>query len=198
MDWLVFLSFTFVAVITPGPNNILSMANSNKFGYKKTIPFLLGVAVGFGFLVLFSGLFNKVLFEIMPKIRVVMGIIGFTYMLYLAYVLLKSLNHSNEKEEALSSASFKTGVIMQYINPKAILFAITVTGNFIVPAYDSVFMLINMSIFLGIVAYFGTSVWALMGSALNMFLSKYEKSFNIIMSLLLVYTAISILKSAFH
>ncbi|MBM7560090.1 LysE family translocator [Marinitoga litoralis] len=194
MNWLAFLSLVIIASWTPGPNNILSMAHSGKYGYKKTVPFLLGVSTGFFIVLIISGLFNYWLYEIMPKIKFVIGTIGFLYLLYLAYVILKSSsdnNHSNEKETGL--VNYKTGVLMQFINPKAILFSITITGTFIIQAYNSISMLIILSAFLGFVAFLATSTWGIMGSILNRFLSKYEKIFNITMAVLLVYTAFSVI-----
>lgn len=190
MNWLAFLSFVFIAFWTPGPNNILAMANANKVGYKKTAFFCLGVTTGFSILLFISIYFNYWLYGIMPKIKLVMGLIGALYMLYLAYLILKSNSHKNE--QVYKIATFKQGVLMQYINPKAILFSITISSNFIVPYFNSWYSYILISIALGILAFFATSTWALIGSVLNKIFSKYEKIFNLIMVILLVYSALSI------
>lgn len=190
MNWLAFLSFVFIAFWTPGPNNILAMANANKVGYKKTAFFCLGVTTGFSILLFISIYFNYWLYGIMPKIKLVMGLIGALYMLYLAYLILKSNSHKNE--QVYKIATFKQGVLMQYINPKAILFSITISSNFIVPYFYSWYSYILISIALGILAFFATSTWALIGSVLNKIFSKYEKIFNLIMVILLVYSALSI------
>lgn len=190
MNWLAFLSFVFIAFWTPGPNNILAMANANKVGYKKTAFFCLGVTTGFSILLFISIYFNYWLYGIMPKIKLVMGLIGALYMLYLAYLILKSNSHKNE--QVYKIATFKQGVLMQYINPKAILFSITISSNFIVPYFNSWYSYILISIALGILAFFATSTWALIGSVLNKIFSKYEKIFNLIMVILLVYIALSI------
>ncbi|GAB6189350.1 LysE family transporter [Marinitoga arctica] len=192
MNWIAFLSFVFIASWTPGPNNILSMINANKVGYKKTVFFCLGVTTGFSLLVFISIYFNYWLYEVMPKIKIVMGIIGALYMLYLAYIILKSNSHDNSKERVYKIATFKQGILMQYINPKAILFSITVSSNFIVPNFNSWYSYVLISISLGLVAFFATSTWAIMGSVLNTIFAKYEKIFNRVMAGLLVYSALSI------
>jgi len=186
-----FLSYVFVVTFTPGPNNIMSMANGNKFGYKKTLKFMMGILTGFFIILLLSTYFNLVLFNIMPKIRFFMGILGAVYMTYLAIMIIKSKNQTGKSENGRLN-SFFTGMLMQFLNPKCILYGITVTSNFIIPYYKSNTVLIFFSIFLSLVGFASISCWALFGSLFQKFLSKYRKPFNIVMGLLLMYGAVSI------
>lgn len=192
MDWMAFLSLVVIASWTPGPNNMLSMANANKVGYKKTAPFCLGVTTGVSILFFLIVYFNYWLYEFIPKIKIVMGIIGALYMLYLTYLILKSKSSNKSNDAEYKIVSFKHGILMQFVNPKVILFSITVSANFIVPNFSSWYSYILVSVILGIIAFFATSTWALMGSILSKLFSKYEKIFNVIMAVLLVYSALSI------
>ncbi|WP_432405499.1 LysE family transporter [Wukongibacter sp. M2B1] len=202
-----FLSYVFVVSFTPGPNNIMSMANSSKFGYKKTLRFILGVCTGFFVVMLLCSYFNLLLFNIMPKIKTFMGILGAGYMIYLATKIMKSKEETDKKDdEEISDKSemnelnankdeinlFFTGITMQFVNPKAILYGITVISNFIIPYYKSNIAFVLFSFFFAIVGFMSTSSWALFGSLFNKFLSKYRRQFNIVMGLLLIYSAISI------
>jgi len=128
-----------------------------------------------------------------------MGFLGAFYMLYLAIKIIKSRpttkddQDNPEKNEKFKNLNlFLTGTTMQFINPKAILYGITVVSNFIIPFYKSNFSLLLFSLFLGFIAFLSTSSWALFGSLFNTFLSKYEKAFNFAMGILLIYSAISI------
>src|SRR6056297_2508973 len=85
-----FLSYVIVVSFTPGPNNILSMVNASRDGFKKTLRFLLGIFTGFFTLLLLSSYFNLVLFSLMPKIKLLMSIVGASYMTYLAIKIMKS------------------------------------------------------------------------------------------------------------
>lgn len=192
-----FISYVFAVTFTPGPNNIMSMVNASKFGYKKNINFTLGVFTGFFVIMILSSYFNLVLFNIMPKIKIFMSILGATYMIYLALKIMKSKEDEsdddeddNNKDKGLST--FITGITMQFVNPKVILYGITVISNFIIPYYKSNIAFILFSILLSFIALVSTSCWALFGSLFNKFLSKYRKQFNIVMGLLLIYSAISI------
>ena len=49
---LPFMLFAFVASITPGPTNILVLSNSARFGFRATLPIILGACAGAALLVL--------------------------------------------------------------------------------------------------------------------------------------------------
>ncbi|WP_066497480.1 LysE family transporter [Abyssisolibacter fermentans] len=186
-----FLSYVFAVTFTPGPNNIMSMVNASKSGYKKTFKFILGVFTGFFIIMILCSFFNLILFNAMPKIKIFMGILGAVYMTYLAIKIVKSKEEVSNKDEKHIS-SFITGITMQFVNPKVILYGITVISNFVIPYYKSNVAIILFSIFLAFIALISTSCWALFGALFNKFLSKYRKPFNIVMGLLLIYSAISI------
>jgi cysteine/O-acetylserine efflux protein len=179
---LPFLLFVFVSSFTPGPNNFMAMSFANKYGFKNTIKFCLGVAVGFFVLAFLCSFFNLLLINLLPMIKAPLTILGVGYMLYLAYKTMTS----NDKN------LFIIGVLVQFINPKGILYGITVVSTFILPYYTSYFSYFILSLFLGIVGLMSSSCWSLFGSIFQIFLAKYRQLFNIIMALLLVYSAISI------
>ena len=195
-----FLSYVIVVSFTPGPNNILSMVNASRDGFKKTLRFLLGIFTGFFTLLLLSSYFNLVLFSIMPKIKVFMSIVGAAYMTYLAVKIMKSGKNpkkndagDNRDKGAKGVNSFHTGLAMQFVNPKGVLYCITVIANFIIPYYKSGIVLFLFSLFLALVGFSSVCSWALFGSLFNRFIEKYQKPFNIAMGLLLLYSAYSIL-----
>jgi threonine/homoserine/homoserine lactone efflux protein len=120
-----------------------------------------------------------------------MGFLGAAYITFLAILIIKSKDTSEEKvDERLNS--FFTGLSLQFINPKLILYAITVSSNFIVPYYKSNMILLFFTIFLSSLILISVSLWALFGALFKKFLSRYRKSFNLVMGLLLLYGAISI------
>jgi threonine/homoserine/homoserine lactone efflux protein len=188
---MAFLSYVFVTTFTPGPNNIMAMSNGNNFGYKKTFKFILGVTAGFTVIMLLSSYINLMLVNFIPTIKPFMHILGVIYMLYLAVKILKSSSQSNDiKNENMNS--FMSGMAMQFINPKVILYGITVTASFILPYFNSTVSIFLFSLFFAFVGFLATSCWALFGALFQKVLSKYNKPFNIAMALLLIYSAISV------
>ncbi|MDF2683736.1 MAG: lysine transporter LysE [Brevibacillus sp.] len=191
MQWIPFLLYVLVTSFTPGPNNIMSMAYASRSGYKHTLRFILGVAVGTTVIALLSSFFNLLLFSFIPKVKLWMSIFGGLYMVYLAMKMLMHKPRVNEdKHEKLNS--FFSGFILQFINPKVILYAITAISTFIIPFYHSRGSLILFSCFLGLIGYGSTSSWALFGAIFQSFLRKYERAFHIVMGLILLYSAIII------
>ncbi|MGE8001661.1 LysE family transporter [Lysinibacillus sp. NPDC093190] len=193
MPLFSFLVFVIITSFTPGPNNIMAMTFANKHGLARTLRFCIGVGVGFLTITGLSSLFNVVLIDIMPIIEFPLTILGVGYMLYLAFKILTSKENDSDKEEENKRNLFFVGVLLQFVNPKGILFGITVVAAYILPYYSSYVSYFLFSLFLGLVGIMSTFSWALFGSVFQKILLQYRQSFNIVMALLLVYSAISIL-----
>jgi threonine/homoserine/homoserine lactone efflux protein len=185
-----FISYVFVVTFTPGPNNIMSMINATQYGYKKTLKFMLGVFTGFFVLMLVSSFANLFLVKYIPKITIYMKALGGFYMLYLAKNILKPKKKSNDDEN--KTATFQTGLLLQLVNVKVILYCLTVVSSFIIPSFQSTAILILFSFLLALTAFVSVNCWALFGSLFNQYINKYQKSFNLIMALLLIYSALMI------
>lgn len=194
-DIFAFLSYIFVVTFTPGPNNIISMYNAKLFGYKKTLPFLLGICAGVFIIMIACAYFNLLLSNVMPRFKLVMGIIGALYMLYLAFVVVKSsYSGDNSPNQIEKLNTFPRGLLLQFINPKTIIYGITVMSGFVIPYYKSHLYLIFFSFILTLVAFLALSLWSVFGMLIQKLLSKpvFKKVFNVIMAILLVYCALSI------
>ncbi len=187
-----FLSYVFIATFTPGPNNIMSMTNASRDGFKKTLNFNLGVLAGFIVIMLGSSYFNMVLFNLIPKVKIFMSIVGAAYMIYLAYKIYTSRPVEEEESGKKQINSFRTAFILQFVNIKVILYGITVFSSFIIPYYNSPAILVLFSVLLAFTGFVSTVCWSLFGALFQRFLSKYTKAVNTIMSLLLLYCAIAI------
>ncbi|UAL54454.1 MULTISPECIES: LysE family transporter [Metabacillus] len=192
MPLLSFLLYVFVTSFTPGPNNIMAMLFANKYGLKKTIRFCLGVGAGFFVIMLLCSYFNLLLENFIPQIEFIMTTLGAIYMLYLAMKIITGKNNAKDNDGDKNN-SFLTGMLLQFINPKGILYGITAISTFILPYHSSNFSLLFYSLFLAFVGFMSTFCWSVFGSIFQTFLSKYRSQFNVIMALLLVYSAISIL-----
>ena len=106
---------------------------------------------------------------------------------------IKILIAKPKTKKDTATNTFTAGLTLQFINPKVILYGITVIATFVVPYYKSNISLILFSLILAFVGFLATSCWAYFGSLLQNFLNQYNQLFNICMSILLIYSAISIL-----
>ena len=166
-----FLTYVFVMTFTPGPNNIMAMTFTNQDGFKKTQKFMLGVACGFFLLMLLSSYFNLLLYSYLPKIKLVMDIIGAVYMVFLAVKIVWSKPHDGEKRDTKLNA-FIPGVFLQFVNPKGVLYCITVAASFIMPYYRSGIIILLFALFTTAVVYASNNVWGAFGILFQRFLSK--------------------------
>lgn len=187
---LAFVSYVFITTFTPGPNNIMSMNNASRYGLKKSMPFNLGVFAGFVIIMVLCTLFSAALYRVIPSVKPFLIIIGAVYILYLAWKTLKSDPAHVEQKSATNT--FSSGLLLQFVNPKVILYGITTVSTFVVPFYKSLPILLAFCISLAFIGFVSTSCWALFGSVFQRFLSGHTKIINIIMAVLLLYCAVSL------
>ncbi|MES5894177.1 MULTISPECIES: LysE family transporter [Bacillus cereus group] len=186
-----FLLFVFISSFTPGPNNFLAMTYANQHGLKSSIKFCFGVAFGFFIITSLCSFFNIILINILPIIEFPLKILGVAYMMYLAFKILNSKSSANTNEKSNKNL-FLVGIMLQFVNPKGILFGLTVVSTFILPYYNSYSSYLLFSLFLGVVGLMSTFSWSLFGSMFQKLLLKHNQFFNIIMAVLLIFSAISI------
>ena len=184
--------FMFVAAFTPGPNNLLSSYSGFNFGIKKTLPLIYGVTFGFPILliVINSGLI--IIFKKFPTLQEVIKIIGSGFLIYLAYKV--SLSKKNEDKQTNNPAKFFNMLIFQFINPKAVLFAIIMVSTFISTNENFIrdtIIVVSVAFIFSFVSIFS---WCLLGKFLRRFAKnkKFIQVFNYVMSFLLIVCIILI------
>lgn len=189
-NWINFLSYAIITAATPGPNNIMSMSNASRLGFKKSFSFNLGIWAGFSALMIIVTFFCNTLSSFLPKIKFPMLVVGAIYMLYLAWKTFKS---SDVIEENYSRSGFISGLALQFVNPKIYIYCIVSMEAYILPHYQGQWaQLIFFALLLAFIGFAFTLCWALFGSVFKLLFSKYAKITNTIMALLLVYCAVSL------
>lgn len=189
MNITSFLIYCVIVTFTPGPTNIAILSIAHNFSIKKTFQYVLGAATALGTLLAASVILNSVLVIIIPKILVVMQIIGCFYMLYLAYQVFK-MDVSNDVVK--QAATFISGFLMQFVNPKVWVFTMTVIPSYVMPYYKSSLILLIFVLVITIIAFLALTTWALFGTVFKRFLQKYQKAVNITLTILLIYSAIEV------
>jgi cysteine/O-acetylserine efflux protein len=190
MSIVAFLSYVIITSVTPGPSNILMMNEARRFGFVGSLRFISGILVGFAVLGIISGIFTTSLYNWIPVVEPYFKIAGAAYLLYLTWQV--SLSKGSKKNFKDVQSSFFSGFVFQLINVKSILFFLTVLSAFILPFNDSlksVVFYLALAIFLGWLALL---LWSGFGSLFKKFFAKHDKSFRIIMSLLLIYSTVTI------
>lgn len=194
--FLALLVFAFVSSVTPGPNNLMLLASGVNFGFRRTIPHMLGIGVGFFVLLLAIGFGLGALIETVPSFYAALKFAGGAYMLYLAWkiAMSRSIGEAKHRDKA-EPMTFLQAAAFQWVNPKAWVMAITGIATYANHDNYYVAVLLVSSAF-AIVNLPSVSVWAGFGTLLRNWFSDPVrlKWFNLIMALLLVLSLWPMLK----
>jgi len=186
------LSYILISSFTPGPSNISSASLAVIHGYKNTLHYQAGLATGVFLLMFLSGLLSTTIVKSFPAFEPIMRYTGAVYILYLAFSILRASYTFTEKES--QPLGFVHGFVLQILNPKLFVYAFTLFSAFLVTMTQNIIVLLLVVTFLAIVAFCATSTWALFGTAIKSQLQhpRLKMVVNILLSLSLVYTAISL------
>ncbi|KTD87386.1 LysE family translocator [Paenibacillus etheri] len=189
MNIISFLIYCVVATFTPGPANIVILSSVQHSGAKKSMKYVYGATMAFGLLLILSTLLNRVLIEVIPNLLIIMQVIGSLYMLYLAYKIFKM---GAMDDQPNPNANFRSGLLMQFVNPKVLLFTLTVIPSYVMPFYTSSLALTLFVIIITVIGFFAFTTWVIFGTIFRRFLQNHQKVLNTLMALFLVYSAIMI------
>ncbi|MEI6386324.1 MAG: LysE family transporter [Spirochaetota bacterium] len=189
---LPFMSYAIVTTFTPGPNNITASAHGMRLGYRRSLPWLLGVTLGFFSVMFASGLLTEFLVRAYAVIAPWLRWIGVAYMIWLGVSLF--VPHRGSADRKQGEATFISGFLLQFINPKGVLYGITVYTSFSALIAGSLSAVTASAIGLASLGFSAVSLWAFTGATLARFLAngRAKLSFNILMALLLAWCAVSI------
>jgi len=190
--------FALVASITPGPNNVMLAASGLTFGFRRSVPHMLGVNLGFSAMVVLVGLGLGTAFQRMPLLYEILKYAGAAYLLYLAWKIATSGPLQNGEARG-KPFTFLQAALFQWVNPKAWVMAVGVIatytpqsgffGNLIIAAL--VCLLVNLP---------SIGIWVIFGTALRHWLHRPAtiRAFNLGMALLLVASLYPVARELFE
>lgn len=186
-DLLVALcGFALVSSITPGPNNMMLMASGVNFGLRRTVPHLLGVALGFTAMVLLVGLGAAQAMDRVPLLEPALRAACLVFILWMSWKLARSALDDRTTRPA-APMTFLQAAAFQWINPKAWAMALTAIAAY---APDrTVAAVMAVAVVFGLVNLPSVLVWAAMGQRLRAWLGaapRRQKVFNGVMAVLLL------------
>lgn len=186
------VTFAFVTVMTPGPNNLMLMASGTNFGFSRSIPHMLGIGLGFPLMVACVGLGVMQVFDLWPLSYTLLKIGSVAYLVYLAWKIANSAP-PRDAEASGKPLTFLQSAAFQWVNPKAwsmALSAITLyaTGR------DLAAVLWVSGVYVA-VSSISTTSWTLLGQQLRRLLKNQIRLriFNWLMAALLIATLIPVL-----
>ena len=184
--------FGIVAAFTPGPNNFVAFYSGFNFGIIRTLPHIIGVTLGFPFLLLCLALGLINIFKLYPLIQEILKYLGTLFLFYLAYKISFSRSVSGENKNK-NPVKFIETFIFQFLNPKGVIASVIVVSTYIDTGENFVNYTTQIIILAFIVSVTSITLWTFMGRFLRKFATnqKFINYFNYAMSLLLLLSIIS-------
>ena len=194
IQYFSLITYILISTFTPGPSNISTASFALLRGYKNTIKYQVGLAAGVFILMSVSGLLSTTLLNSFPSFEPVLRYAGAGYILFLAFENLKTTYAFSDKD--MKSPGITQGILLQILNPKLIVYAITLFSTFLAPIKESSIILFLIVVLLAVISFCATSMWALFGTVIKNYLHNpgLKTIVNIILSLLLVYTALTLIR----
>jgi threonine/homoserine/homoserine lactone efflux protein len=202
---LALVAFTFSAGMTPGPNNIMLMSSGVNFGFRRTIPHMAGVALGFPVMIAILGVGFGAAILALPWVHDVVSVFGIVYLVWLAWHIASAdtsrglqkdaatgITDDKASRRAPQPMSFLAASAFQWINAKAWIMAIGMLALYAPQGVSvtrgiAIVVVVNL-----IIAIMSSITWTAFGSALAVWLRDPPRLriFNVTMAMLLIATLI--------
>ncbi len=192
VEFIPFITFALITIFTPGPNTISSAAMGISHGFEKSRNYRLGIASGFFMIMLGCALLSGALFSSFPDVQRYLSYAGGLYILFLAWHIIKAEYGFDEKDQKLMG--YRNGLLLQLLNPKVIVFGLTVYSVYLSSLRESPVLLPLSALALALTSLAAISSWAAFGSAIRKVMKSegLRRGLNLILALLLVYSAYQI------
>ena len=182
--------FGIAVSFSPGPNNILTSYTAYNFGFKKTVPTMLGVISGWTLLSIFLLFSSTIIFAKFNNLQIIIKILGSVYLLFLAYKI--SFSKTKLEKHIQKPVTFLNTFFFQFVNPKSIIAGSTAVSLFVDLQSNYIRDSIIFVFVMFLAAVGSQTAWCFMGSYLRKFATseKFVRNFNYIMSFLLIVCVI--------
>jgi threonine/homoserine/homoserine lactone efflux protein len=187
---LAFFAAAIPTFVTPGPNNLMLMASSAKFGIRRTLPHMLGICVGFPLMVFVVGLGLGEIFTQYPWLKTVLKYLAALNFLWLAWTMLGfKVGGVGGAERPIG---FFAAAAFQWVNPKAWAMAVSFAALIVVPGDQRLATVALMTLGCVLIGPFSSLLWMVFGQQLDGLLRRTgtERFLGIILAGLMVVAVI--------
>jgi threonine/homoserine/homoserine lactone efflux protein len=186
--------FAFATSFTPGPNNMMLLASGVNYGFRRTIPHMLGISIGFAGMIVALGFGFGQLFTAYPVSYTALKIVSVVYMVWLAWKIANSGPLSRGDAAIGQPMTFMGACAFQWINPKAWTMGLSAISAYTVASDYSRSLLMVGAVF-AIINLPTVSLWTLFGVGLRRWLTDAGKVriFNGAMAALLIASMVPII-----
>ncbi len=186
--------FALVACFTPGPNNLMLLASGVNFGLRRTVPHMIGIALGAAIIMVGVGLGLGALFQAVPALQTALKVLCAGYIIWLAWRIARTNSLGGGAAVEGRPMTFVEAVAFQWVNGKLWMMAISAIATYTsaanyalsVVVINGVFLLINIPSMLS---------WTLFGLALRRVLDdpRRVRMFNVAMAVALLASLVPVI-----
>ncbi|NOD78230.1 MULTISPECIES: LysE family translocator [unclassified Ruegeria] len=182
---MALIVFAFVTSITPGPNNLMLMASGANFGFRRSIPHMLGIGLGFTVMVLLVGAGLVQVFDRYPISHTALKIVSVVYLLYLAWKIAHAAPAQGSEASGVPM-TFLQAAAFQWVNPKAWAMALTATTAY--APNQTLYAILLVALVFGAINLPSVSTWTVLGQQMARVLTNPRRlvAFNWTMAALLI------------
>jgi len=185
--------FAAAMCLTPGPNVVMVTASAANFGFRRTLPQILGITLGFGVMILAAGVGLAGLFHAEPRLHALLKYAGAIYLLYLAWRIARAAVARSDGTRA-RPINFIEGVLFTWINPKGWVTTVGALAAYTTVGGDVLLQTSVIASVLALACFASVMIWAGFGVAIGRLLgsSGARTAFNWSMAGLLVISLIPV------
>ncbi len=187
------IAFAFVSSITPGPNNLMLMSSGANFGFRRSIPHMFGVGIGFTMMIVLVGAGVMRVFDTYPVSHSILKLLSVLYLVWLAWRIARASAPGAGMGKA-TPMSFIQAAAFQWVNPKAWAMALTAIAVYAPDRSFRAVLLVALAF--GAVNLPSISTWTVLGQQIRHILTSPARLtlFNITMAALLLASLYPVLR----
>jgi threonine/homoserine/homoserine lactone efflux protein len=191
---VAFIVFAAVMCFTPGPNNVMLLASGLNYGFRRTVPHVMGVTFGFAFMIAAVGIGFGAVFTTYPALQTVLKYAGAAYLVYLAFAIATAGAPDPEAAKRRRPMTFIGAALFQWVNVKGWVMVIgTITAYAAIASFPwNIVIQTLLALGMGLLS---TVTWALCGTWLQSLVKSpgAVRIFNLVMAALLLASLIPVL-----
>ncbi|MEX3953005.1 LysE family translocator [Paraburkholderia sp. EG287B] len=188
---LPLLLFVVIATVTPGGATTLATASGARFGFARSIPLMLGIAIGLAVLAAVAGFGLGGLLLALPSLQTAVKAVGSVYLLWLAWRIARS-GPPNAGNGPAHPITLVNGFLLLWLNPKSWAMTVGAAASFALLASSPNRLALLLGASFGVAACVSLALWCALGVLLaRLFRTpRHWRILNLAMGVLLAASVI--------
>jgi len=191
--WGPLVLFAAAMCFTPGPNVVMVTASAANFGFRRTVPQMIGITISFAIMIVVMGLGLAGVIEAAPRVQTALRYAGAAYLLYLAWCIANAAPRNADSGRA-RPISLVEAALLQWVNPKGWVSALGALATYTTAGGDVVLETAIIAAVLASFCFASVALWGGFGAAIGRFLRRprIRVVFNWTMAGLLVLSLVPV------